>query len=180
LDPRSSYVEQFWLPVLGPSATWLLHRLADGLEAAPQGFDLDLEAFSCALGLGFAGGRYAPVRRAIGRCVRFDLAQWVDARTLAVRRLVAPLPQRHLGRLSPSIREQHRRWEVDRRHDVPAAFERRARLLALDLVALGEDRARTERHLARWGFAPELASRATHWASARHGLAAPEDAQPPE
>ena len=27
-DPRSPYVEQFWLGVLGPSTTWLMRRLA--------------------------------------------------------------------------------------------------------------------------------------------------------
>src|SRR3974377_617260 len=39
-DPRSLYVETFWLPILGPSAILLLRRLADRLEAAPSGFAL--------------------------------------------------------------------------------------------------------------------------------------------
>ena len=26
-DPRSAYVEKFWLPVLGPSTIWFLRRL---------------------------------------------------------------------------------------------------------------------------------------------------------
>ena len=26
-DPRSSYVETYWLGILGPSTTWLLRRL---------------------------------------------------------------------------------------------------------------------------------------------------------
>src|SRR2546423_1106786 len=42
LDPRSYYVETFWLGVLGPSTTWLLRRLVNGLEASPAGFELDL------------------------------------------------------------------------------------------------------------------------------------------
>ena len=29
-DPRSSYVEQFWLAILGPSTTWLLRRRTSG------------------------------------------------------------------------------------------------------------------------------------------------------
>src|SRR3954451_13629533 len=41
-DPRSAYVERFWLGVLGPSAIWLLRRLASGLDAAPAGFELPL------------------------------------------------------------------------------------------------------------------------------------------
>jgi hypothetical protein len=41
-DPRSRYVELFWLGVLGPTATLLLRRLADGLESYPDGFELDV------------------------------------------------------------------------------------------------------------------------------------------
>ncbi|HZB70494.1 MAG TPA: hypothetical protein VE395_00045, partial [Acidimicrobiales bacterium] len=42
VDPRSAYVERFWLGILGPSTTWLLRRLAAGLEAEPAGFSLSL------------------------------------------------------------------------------------------------------------------------------------------
>ena len=31
-DPRSPYVERFWLGVIGPSTTWLLRRIAAGLR----------------------------------------------------------------------------------------------------------------------------------------------------
>ncbi|MFM8908375.1 MAG: hypothetical protein ACKOIZ_12395, partial [Actinomycetota bacterium] len=38
---RSDYVEWFWLPVLGPSATWLLRRIDWGFEEFPEGYLLD-------------------------------------------------------------------------------------------------------------------------------------------
>src|SRR3546814_17427683 len=41
-DPRSPYVEQFWLGILGPTATWLLRRLVSGLAESPAGYDLAL------------------------------------------------------------------------------------------------------------------------------------------
>ena len=41
-DPRSAYVERFWLGVLGPSTVWLLRRLADQFDRQPDGFELDL------------------------------------------------------------------------------------------------------------------------------------------
>lgn len=47
VDPRSPYVERYWLGLLGPSATWLVRRLADGLDAAPEGFELDLLDTAC-------------------------------------------------------------------------------------------------------------------------------------
>src|SRR5215212_8088923 len=58
-DPRSTYVERFWLGVLGPSTTWLLRRLAAGLEASPAGFELPLVDTARALGLG-GDGRHSP------------------------------------------------------------------------------------------------------------------------
>jgi len=48
-DPRSSYVEQFWLGILGPSTTWLIRFLANRLDASPEGFDLDLASTAQAL-----------------------------------------------------------------------------------------------------------------------------------
>ena len=47
-DPRSAYVERFWLGVLGPSTTWLMRRLASGLETAPAGKD-PATCFQCHL-----------------------------------------------------------------------------------------------------------------------------------
>src|SRR5690349_3340775 len=68
IDPRSSYVETFWLGVLGPSTTWLLRRLVNGLEASPAGYDLDLTDTARQLGLGDKGGRHSPFVRALTRC----------------------------------------------------------------------------------------------------------------
>ena len=62
-DPRSIYVERFWLGILGPSATWLVRHLVDRLDAAPDGSDLDLDECAAALGLGRrpgANGRVPP------------------------------------------------------------------------------------------------------------------------
>src|ERR671937_2232778 len=85
-DPRSAYVERFWLGILGPSTTWLLRRLAAGLEAEPAGFELPLGETARALGLGDKGGRHSPFMRALARSCQFGLAQVHDHATLAVRR----------------------------------------------------------------------------------------------
>ncbi len=74
-DPRSAYVEKFWLPILGPSSVWLLRRLADGLDRHPEGFDLDLIDTAQSLGVGMRGGRNAPLLRTFERCCRFGAAR---------------------------------------------------------------------------------------------------------
>jgi len=109
-DPRSRYVETFWLPVLGPSATLLLRRFAMELEMAPSGVELDTDALARGLGLGVASGRRSPFRRALARCIRFGAARTLSAGTLAVRRRLAPVPTRHIAALPIALQDLHRTW----------------------------------------------------------------------
>ena len=168
-DPRSSYVEQFWLGILGPSTTWLLRRLAAGLEAHPEGFDLPLADTAQALGLGSKGGRHSPFMRALGRCCQFDLADARADGVLAVRRKLPPLNRRQLLRLPPSLQAAHAQWQEDQLR-TPAAdqLRHRCRRLALSLIELGEDLEATERQLQRWKFHPTLSREAASWAWDRH------------
>ncbi len=179
-DPRSSYVEQFWLGILGPSTTWLLRRLAAGLEANPAGFELSLADTASALGLGAKGGRHSPFIRALTRCCQFDLAEGRPDGTLAVRRKVPPLNRRQVLRLPPPLQAAHQQWLDDQlRTPAGAQLQRRCRRLALSLLELGEDLEATERQLQRWKFSPGLAREAAAWAWDRHrrALAAAEGAE---
>lgn len=109
-DPRSPYVERFWLGVIGPSCTWLMRRLAAGFDAAPEGFDLPLGETARALGLGDPGGRNSAFFRTLTRMVQFELARPAGPAELEVRRRLPPLGRRHLARLSPALQEAHSRW----------------------------------------------------------------------
>ena len=181
-DPRSPYVERFWLSVLGPSATWLLRRLAAGLETAPAGFDLDLAEVASELGLGHRSGPQAPFLRTIERCCRFGAAALVDESTLRVRRKLPPLSRVQVERLAPHLRASHEQWTARTAPGTGLAFEHlrnRARHLALSLLELGEDGEATERQLHRWRFHPALAHDATAWAVTRHRQAREAAAIPP-
>ena len=170
-DPRSAYVEQFWLGILGPSTTWLLRRLAAGLERAPAGFDLILSDTARSLGLG-GEGRSSPFVRALGRCCQFQLACSEDEATLAVRRKLPPLNRRQLVRLPDPVQAEHRRWQ-EAELETPALdrLRRRCRCLALSLIELGEDLETTERQLLRWRFHPALCRESAVWAWERHAHA---------
>src|SRR5256885_7588674 len=112
-DPRSNYVEMFWLGTLGPSTTWLLRRMVAGLDTSPDGYQLSLSETATALGLGNKGGRHSPFVRALTRCVQFDLAQHQGEGVLAVRRKVPPLNRRQVLRLPPGLQESHARWQQE-------------------------------------------------------------------
>ena len=104
--PRSLYVEMCWLPVMGPTATWLYRRLGTWVEHNPDGLTVDLTDLSVGLGLGEGLSRNSMFARALGRLARFGAADW-RGDALAVRRALAPLPERQLGRLSYSARKLH-------------------------------------------------------------------------
>lgn len=164
-DPRSAYVERFWLPVLGPSTIWFLRRLADQLDEHPEGFELDLVEAAQSLGVGMRGGKHSPMLKTVERTCRFGAARMMGATGLAVRRRLAPLTRAQSERLPHALREEHAQWLTRPRstHSVDELRER-ARSLALSMLELGEDDAAVERQLHRWRFHPAMAADALRWA----------------
>ena len=59
-DPRSTYVERYWLSVIGPTATWIMRRFAECFDAQPDGFELDLDHMASTMGLSFTKGMASP------------------------------------------------------------------------------------------------------------------------
>jgi hypothetical protein len=171
-DPRSAYVETYWLGILGPSTTWLLRRLVAGLERNPDGYPISLAETARSLGLRDRGGRSSPFVRAVSRTIRFELATPEGPDVLAVRRKVPPLAQRQVDRLSPGLRAAHDRWQEEQLH-VPSSdlLRRRGRLLALSMIELGDELEAAERRLLELRYHPALAHDAAEWAWQRHQAA---------
>ncbi len=118
-DPRSDYVERFWLPILGPSTTWLLRRFARGFEEFPGGFRVDLADTSRALGLGEGTGRNSMITRSVERACQFGMTQRHGLDRLSVRTHLPPLTQRQLGRLPLALQQSHERLVAEQqRHRV--------------------------------------------------------------
>lgn len=102
LDP---YVEIAWLPVIGPSATWMLRRLDSWLSDESARIEVDLSEFGLMLGLGASVTPGSSVQRTMGRLVRFGMADWSGV--LRVRGTLPPLSGRHLARVPVWVREAH-------------------------------------------------------------------------
>jgi hypothetical protein len=105
-DPRSEYVEKFWLAVIGPTATWIMRRLAAEFDEQPSGFRLDLEQTALSMGLSYAKGPTSPFGKALQRCVMFGLAQNLSDGFM-VRRKIPQVAQRHLRRLPAEVQSAH-------------------------------------------------------------------------
>lgn len=168
-DPRSLYVERFWLPTLGPTSLLLLRRIAAGLDEHPEGIALDLGELSQALGLGHREGNSSPVVRSLDRLMQFDLACGEREAGYAVRRSVPPVNRRHVGRLPGPLQEEHRAWAERALAEPPLAIaRRRARRLAFTLLEQGDDLDHVERVLHDIGFHPSICRESAAWAHDRH------------
>jgi hypothetical protein len=106
---RSEYVEQFWLGILGPTATWLLRRLVSGFDHYPDGYELNLPDTAAALGLTFRTDKECPFLRAMERLTLFGVAQSYSY-GLAVRTRVPQLGTRNLQKLPQHLRDAHELW----------------------------------------------------------------------
>lgn len=105
-DPRSSYVELYWLGILGPSSTFLIRRLGAGLVHSPDGFRIPIADTAQGMGLGAPVGRQSPFIRALHRCCQFRLARW-EGEVLQVRRKLPPLRPGQVNRLPESLQHAH-------------------------------------------------------------------------
>jgi hypothetical protein len=164
-DPRSAYVEQFWLGVLGPTATWLLRRLVAGFDHDPDGYELDVAATARSLGLSVTKGTASPFNKAVQRCAMFGLVQRLSESWL-VRRRVPLVSQRHLGRLPHGLQSAHVQWTTTTIHLDALS---RAHALATAMLAAGDDRGLLEPQLIAVGVPAPAAAEACELLRIRPG-----------
>ncbi len=168
-DPRSRYVETFWLPTLGPTAVLLLRHLADRFDTNPKGVELTVADTSQQLGLGQRDGNSSPILRTLTRLQQFDLACDDGRGTHAVRRLLPPVNPRHVRRLPAEMQREHARWVEERQDESPLAeARRRSRRVAFTLLEQGDEPDHVERVLNSMGFHPAICHESARWANSRH------------
>jgi hypothetical protein len=175
-DPRSWYVETFWLPTLGPTALLLLRHLADRFESNPKGVQLPIADTAAALGLGPREGQSSPLVRSLTRLQQFELACSDGDATIAVRTTLPPVHRRHVRRLPTALQARHAEWVEAQASSPVDIARRRARRFALTLLMQYEPIDAVERALHAGGFHPALAHEAVRWAREQAG--ATSDAPP--
>ena len=105
-DPRSVYVETYWLAVLGPSSVWAIRRLSDWLEDHASGIEITVDDLAVSLGLGRSTGRHAPIVRTLERLVLFGIAR-IEWDSFALKRRIPSLSPRHQRRLPGYLAVRH-------------------------------------------------------------------------
>ena len=112
-DPDDPYVEEVWLPVLGPAAYTVWRQLARRASGAGRS-TVSLPRLAAAAGLGRPLGKQSPIRRALRRLERFGLVRLEEERIL-VRPRLPYVTARQLALLNPETQA------IDRRHRDRAA-----------------------------------------------------------
>lgn len=167
-DPRSAYVERFWLSVLGPSAMWLIRTLAYGFDVEPDGFNLNTLDMARTLGLGDRVGRHSPVQRAVDRLCHFELAHVRGGMTLVVRPQVPWLDDFKVSRLPTQLQSEHAQWEAAAlAESARTATKRRAAGMALLCARSGGTVDDVRRALTAWHYDPTGTEELTAWAMAQ-------------
>jgi len=98
----SMYTEAVLLPILGPSSVLCPRRPGSLAAARPERTAVDTARLARDLGLGDGLGRHSQITKPLARLCGFGMARWSDV-NLEVRTAVAPVPERHLRRLSPEL-----------------------------------------------------------------------------
>jgi hypothetical protein len=182
-DPRDTYTERFWLPLLGPSAVLLARQLADRFDRRPDGFPLGAVETARSLGLGAPVGRRSALHRTVARLAQFHLVHVDggldddDGAVLLARRRLPGLSRAQADRLPSSVQQAHEAWRLAERA-TPAlpAMRERSRRLALSLLQLGETPSEIAHHLHRLRFHPSLSREAIAWAEDRYPTPDPDAA----
>jgi hypothetical protein len=176
-DPRSAYVEQYWLGTLGPSTTWFLRYCANLLDTTGS-TAVNLREAASTLGIGHEGGSRSAMTKTIARACRFRAARCVGSATLAVRLRLPQLSYRQVQRLPEPAQLRHEEFiAANLSHDAVCRQQSRARRLAVCLIECGDSYDQAERQLARMSFHPAIVAEAIRWAwSLHHGRSSPEAA----
>ena len=175
-DPRSAYVEQFWLATLGPSTTWFLRHCVALLEGT-DGAAVNLRETASALGIGYAGGARSAMAKTVIRACRFRAARPVGSATLAVRLRLPPLSHRQVQRLPEWLQRRHQEFIAASAGTDAFTQQLRARRVASSLIESGDSISEAELHLGHLRFHPSIAAEAASWAwNHRHGGTPPDAA----
>ena len=159
-DPRSSYVEHFWLPILGPSCIFLLRRLAYTFDLDTATQEVSLRDISFEIGLGSPKGFGNSITKTLNRCIQFDMAKLQPNGTLSVRRSLPPLNQRQLARLPTDLQNLHETLITGASPSQDGQTRRRSVQLAVSLLDYQNSEQDAIESLLRWRVDPVIASEA--------------------
>jgi hypothetical protein len=105
MDLNGDYLEYVWLPIIGPTATFIVRRFGRLLGEPDQRrrASVGRAALAAGIGVGDKGGRNSPLMRALDRLERFGFIDRDDLH-ISVTPVIRPVSAQMLDRLpGPSL-----------------------------------------------------------------------------
>ncbi len=134
------YIEAFWLPAVGPTATWLINSLCLRALITSDTFSLSASELSTCVGTGMREGHSSPVHKQLTRLCQVGIFQEINASEYLVPRTIAPFTSYHARKLTDSQRNEHDQW-MNRLNVSPLDTQRRRAqylLTRLETIGLSE------------------------------------------
>ncbi len=109
---RSTYIEKFWLSILGPSATWILRLLLDEIKTNDPITVMTSNYIASQVGLSDNTSKNSPLCRSIRRLLDFRIAKQIKEGHLVISKYIPPLSTRQTLKLPSSMLELHKKYLI--------------------------------------------------------------------
>lgn len=154
------YIETFWLPVLGPTATWLMNELCFQALTSSGSFTIPTHEMSLRVGTGSREGTSSPVVKQLSRLCQAHVVYRYSQSEYLVPRTIEPVKKPLILKLSDEQLARHEKW-MDRLQTSPAETQKkRVRALVTRLEMMGSSEATISTALLSTGLHPSIIGQA--------------------
>jgi hypothetical protein len=150
------YIERFWQPFIGPSATVLLNILSTQPHMGHEPFSFTREELSLRIGTGNRSGNSSPVVKQLNRLHQFKLIEQVQPELFSVHSHIGLLSPHLITRLSTHDRIFHEMWIQQLVEHPGRTQKRRAHHLVTTLAMMGYHDSVIEGAIERSGLHPSV------------------------
>ncbi len=149
------YIERFWQPFLGPSATGLLNIASMEAHTASQ-FRYSLQELSRRIGTGLRSGQSSPVAKQLSRLCQFQLMTKISNDHYVVQSHIPALNDGYVRKLHSREAHYHESWIARLTSRPSATQQRKAGHLVMSMTMMGYDITTIRAAISRSGLHPSI------------------------
>lgn len=155
------YIEKFWLPILGPTATLLLNDLMTKALMNTEAFQSTIGELSMTTGVGNREGHSSPIVKNLKRLCDFGLISYYNE-MYYVPTNIEVMSSDKLRKLNYLLQSEHKVW-IDRLNENPLLAQRqKGRFLFATLTLKLSNNQQIQCALSRSGLHPSIIGELTN------------------
>lgn len=149
------YINTFWLPILGPTATLLLNHLMSSALCEYDEFVMDLAELSSTIGVGNREGNSSPIVKNLKRLCDFGLISKYQERYY-IPTNIEPMCENHLRKLNTKLQCEHSAWLNNLNQNPLLTQRQKARFVYISLTLKSINQNKIQTALSRTGLHPSI------------------------